>query len=74
MTVQFQQNSYAICCLRVESVRIGQRRSCPCRSTNKIRILATPTFFLVIAAVAIAAGAVIWAFDQPLRTALSRGA
>jgi POT family proton-dependent oligopeptide transporter len=31
-------------------------------------------FFLVIAAVAIAAGAVIWAFDRPLRTALSRGA
>jgi len=36
--------------------------------------LATPTFFLMIAAVALAAGAVIWAFDQPLRTALSRGA
>ncbi len=33
-----------------------------------------PSFFLMIAAVAIAAGAVIWAFDRPLRTVLSRGA
>jgi POT family proton-dependent oligopeptide transporter len=33
-----------------------------------------PNFFIMIAAVAIAAGAVIWAFDRPLRTALSRGA
>jgi POT family proton-dependent oligopeptide transporter len=31
-------------------------------------------FFLMIAAVAIAASAVIWAFDRPLRAALSRGA
>jgi POT family proton-dependent oligopeptide transporter len=36
--------------------------------------MAKPSFFLMIAAVAIAAGAVIWAFDRPLRTALSRGA
>jgi proton-dependent oligopeptide transporter, POT family len=33
-----------------------------------------PSFFLMIAAVPIAAGAVIWAFDRPLRDALSRGA
>jgi POT family proton-dependent oligopeptide transporter len=31
-------------------------------------------FFLMIAAVASAAGAVIWAFDRPLRTALGHGA
>ncbi len=36
--------------------------------------MAKANFFLMIAAVAIAAGAVIWAFDRPLRTALSRGA
>jgi proton-dependent oligopeptide transporter, POT family len=36
--------------------------------------MSKPSFFLMIAAVAIAAGAVIWAFDRPLRTALSRGA
>ncbi len=33
-----------------------------------------PSFFLMIAAVAIAAGAVFWAFDRPLRTALRHGA
>jgi POT family proton-dependent oligopeptide transporter len=33
-----------------------------------------PNFFLMIAAVTTAAGAVIWAFDRPLRTVLSRGA
>jgi proton-dependent oligopeptide transporter, POT family len=33
-----------------------------------------PTFFLMIAAVAIAAGAVIFAFDRPLRAALSHRA
>ncbi len=32
--------------------------------------MAKPDFFLMIAAVAIAAGAVIWAFDRPLRSAL----
>jgi proton-dependent oligopeptide transporter, POT family len=36
--------------------------------------MAKPSFFLMIAAVAIAAAAVIWAFDRPLRTALGRGA
>ncbi len=36
--------------------------------------MAKADFFLMIAAVAIAAGAVIWAFDRPLRSALSRGA
>ena len=36
--------------------------------------MAKANFFLMIAAVAIAAGAVIGAFDRPLRTALSRGA
>jgi POT family proton-dependent oligopeptide transporter len=36
--------------------------------------MAKANFFLMIAAVAIAAGAVIWAFDRPLREALSRGA
>jgi hypothetical protein len=34
---------------------------------------AKPSFFLMIAAVAIAASAVIWAFDRPLRTAPGRG-
>jgi proton-dependent oligopeptide transporter, POT family len=33
-----------------------------------------PNFFLMIAAVAMAAGAVIWAFDRPLRAALRHGA
>jgi POT family proton-dependent oligopeptide transporter len=33
-----------------------------------------PNFFLMIAAIAIAAGAVIWAFDRPLRPALRQGA
>lgn len=33
-----------------------------------------PNFFMMIAAVAMAAGAVIWAFDRPLRTALRHGA
>jgi POT family proton-dependent oligopeptide transporter len=33
-----------------------------------------PNFFLMIAAVALVAGAVIWAFDRPLRPALRRGA
>jgi POT family proton-dependent oligopeptide transporter len=32
--------------------------------------MAKPDFFLMIAAVAIAAGVVIWAFDRPLRSAL----
>jgi len=31
-------------------------------------------FFLMIAGVALAGGAVIWAFDRPLRAALRRGA
>ncbi len=35
--------------------------------------MAKPNFFLMIAAVAIAAGVVIWAFDRPLRSALQRG-
>jgi POT family proton-dependent oligopeptide transporter len=33
-----------------------------------------PGFFLMIAAVAIVAAAVVWAFDRPLRAALGRGA
>jgi len=33
-----------------------------------------PSFFLMIAAIAAAAGAVIWAFDRPLRPALKHGA
>jgi proton-dependent oligopeptide transporter, POT family len=33
-----------------------------------------PAFFLMIAAIAAAAGVVIWAFDRPLRPALKRGA
>ena len=33
-----------------------------------------PQFFLLMAGVAMAGGAVIWAFDRPLRAALSRGA
>ncbi len=33
-----------------------------------------PSFFLMIAGVALAGGAVIWAFDRPLRPALRRGA
>jgi proton-dependent oligopeptide transporter, POT family len=36
--------------------------------------MAKPNFFLMIAAVAIAAGAVIFAFDRPLRAALRHGA
>jgi POT family proton-dependent oligopeptide transporter len=32
-----------------------------------------PHFFLMIAGVAMAGGAVIWAFDRPLRTALTHG-
>jgi proton-dependent oligopeptide transporter, POT family len=36
--------------------------------------MAKPNFFLMIAAVALAAGVVIWAFDRPLRTALKHGA
>jgi POT family proton-dependent oligopeptide transporter len=32
--------------------------------------MAKPDFFLMVAVVAIAAGAVIWAFDRPLRSAL----
>jgi POT family proton-dependent oligopeptide transporter len=32
--------------------------------------IAKPDFFLMIAAVAIAAGMVIWSFDRPLRAAL----
>jgi proton-dependent oligopeptide transporter, POT family len=32
-----------------------------------------PNFFLMIAGIALAAGAVIWAFDQPLRKALKHG-
>jgi POT family proton-dependent oligopeptide transporter len=36
--------------------------------------MSKPSFFLMIAAVAIVAGAVIWAFDRPLRTALRHGA
>jgi POT family proton-dependent oligopeptide transporter len=36
--------------------------------------MAKPDFFLMIAGIAIAAGAVIWAFDRPLRTALKHGA
>jgi proton-dependent oligopeptide transporter, POT family len=36
--------------------------------------MAKPDFFLMIAAVAFAAAAVIWAFDRPLRTALKHGA
>jgi POT family proton-dependent oligopeptide transporter len=33
-----------------------------------------PSFFMMIAAVAMAAGAVIWAFDRPLRGALRQDA
>jgi proton-dependent oligopeptide transporter, POT family len=36
--------------------------------------MAKPNFFLMIAAVAMIAGAVIWAFDRPLRSALRQGA
>jgi proton-dependent oligopeptide transporter, POT family len=36
--------------------------------------MAKPNFFLMIAAVAMAAGAVIWGFDRPLRSALRQGA
>jgi hypothetical protein len=32
-----------------------------------------PNFFLMIAGIALAAGAAIWAFDQPLRKALKHG-
>jgi POT family proton-dependent oligopeptide transporter len=32
--------------------------------------MAKPDFFVMVAAVAIAAGVVIWAFDRPLRSAL----
>jgi proton-dependent oligopeptide transporter, POT family len=35
--------------------------------------MAKPNFFLMIAAVAIAAGGVIFAFDRPLRAALRHG-
>ena len=35
--------------------------------------MSKPSFFLMIAAIAIAAGAVIWAFDRPLRRALKHG-
>ncbi|HKD27647.1 MAG TPA: peptide MFS transporter [Xanthobacteraceae bacterium] len=36
--------------------------------------MAKPQFFLLVAGVAMAGGAVIWAFDRPLRAALTRGA
>jgi POT family proton-dependent oligopeptide transporter len=36
--------------------------------------MAKPQFFLLVAGVAMAGGAVIWAFDRPLRAALSRQA
>jgi proton-dependent oligopeptide transporter, POT family len=36
--------------------------------------MSKPNFFLMIAAVAFAAGVVIWAFDRPLRAALKQGA
>jgi len=36
--------------------------------------MAKPNFFLMIAGVAMAGAAVIWAFDRPLRPALRRGA
>jgi POT family proton-dependent oligopeptide transporter len=35
--------------------------------------MAKPNFFLMIAAVALAAAVVIWAFDRPLRPALTGG-